>query len=104
MDYNIHNYTCNGQEMDIYINMNRDTNDNLCRHLIEIKKPSPSTWASTTSILHTMESLGNYTNGYFKDKGMQTQAYKNGAKFYYNLFTLQNYPRPMLHNGSIYST
>ena len=26
-----------------------------------------------------MESLGKSTNGYFKDKGMQTQAYKNEA-------------------------
>ena len=39
--------------MDIYINMNIDKYDKLCRHLVEIEKPSSSTWASTTSILHT---------------------------------------------------
>ena len=44
-----------GREIDISINVNRDANDNLCRHLIEIKKRSPSTSASTNSILHTME-------------------------------------------------
>ena len=101
MDTNIHNYTCNGQEMDISININRDTNDKLCRHLIKIEKPSPSTWASTTSILHAMTSsqrqltrvsLGNITNGFLEDKGMQTQAYKNGENFCYNIFTLQNSP------------
>ena len=49
------------------------------------------------------ESLGNNTNGFFKDKGMQTQAYKNGAQFHYNIFALQNSPPLMLHNSSIYS-
>ena len=39
-----------------------------------------------------------------KDKGMQTQAYKNGGKFCYNLLIdLQVYPPPMLHNSSICS-
>ena len=56
MDKNIHNYTCNGREMDISINMKKDTNDNLYRHLVEIERLSPSTWASTTSILNTKAS------------------------------------------------
>ena len=44
------------REMDISINMNKDKDDKLCRHLVEIEKPSPFTWASTTFILHTKES------------------------------------------------
>ena len=56
MDKNIHNYTSNGRELDISINMNIDKDDKLCWHLIEIEKVSPSTQASTTSILHTKES------------------------------------------------
>ena len=42
--------------MDISININIDTNDNLYRHLVEIEELSFSTWASTTSILHTNTS------------------------------------------------
>ena len=38
-----------------------------------------------------------------KDKGMQTQAYGNGAKFCYSFLTLKVSPTLMLHNGSIYS-
>ena len=56
MDRNIDNYIWNGCEFDIYINTNTYTNDNLYQHLIEIEKLSPSTWASTTSILHTKAS------------------------------------------------
>ena len=37
------------------LNVNKDTNDNLYKTLIEIKKLSPSTRASTTSILHIKE-------------------------------------------------
>ena len=101
MDKNIHNYTCNGLKMDISINVNRDTNDNVYRHLVEIEKLSPSTWATTFLILHTKASLGNHTNGCFKDKGMQTQVHKNGAQFHYSIFSLQSSPPLMLHNSSI---
>ena len=38
-----------------------------------------------------------------KDKGMQTQAYGNGAKFCYSFLTIKFSPTLMLHNGSIYS-
>ena len=51
----------------------------------------------------TKESLGKRINGYFKDKGIQTQAYKDGAQFLYNIFALQIYSPLMLHNSSIYS-
>ena len=33
-------------------------------------------------------SLGNNTNDYFKDKGMQTQVHKNGAQLHYSIFSL----------------
>ena len=99
MDTNIHNYTCNGQEMDISININRDTNDNLCPHLIEIEKLSPSRWTSTTSILHTKESSQrkwrasamNINGSINKDKGMQTQGNgnDNGDKLLYSFLTLK---------------
>ena len=78
MDKHIHNYTSNGLEMDISINLNKDKNDNLYQHLVKIEKLSPS----TTSILHNKASsqrqwqawemnINCYIN---KDKGMQTQA------------------------------
>ena len=41
--------------MDISINMNRDKDEKIRRHLIEIEKLIPYTWASTTSILYTKE-------------------------------------------------
>ena len=56
MDKNIYNYTCNGQEIDISINMNRVKDAKLYRYLVKIEKLSLSTWASTTSILHTKAS------------------------------------------------
>ena len=42
--------------MDISVNVKRDTNDNLCQHLVKIENSVSSTWASTTSILHIKES------------------------------------------------
>ena len=41
--------------MDISINVNTIKNYNLCQYLVRTEKSSPSTWASTTSILHVME-------------------------------------------------
>ena len=51
----------------------------------------------------TKASLGNNPIGCFKDKGMQTQAYKIGAQIRYNLFAIQSSPPLMLHSISIYS-
>ena len=34
-------------------------------------------------------SLGNITNGCFKDKGMPTQVHKNREQFHYNVFSLK---------------
>ena len=101
-----------GGEMDISINVKTKIQcDNLCQHLVETKKLSPSTWASTTSILHSKVSSKRQwrawemnTNGSInKYKGMQTQEYNNGERFCYIMFTLQVSPPLMLHNGSIYS-
>ena len=93
--------------MDISININKDTNDNLCRHLIEIESLhlgihqfNPPYKGNLTKI---KESLGNSTNGCFKDKGMQNQVYKKGAQFHYDIFSLQSDPPLMLHSSSIYS-
>ena len=96
--------------MDISINMSSDKDE---------KTLSTPSWNRETGSLHLVlhhfnppykgkltkikELLGNSANGCFKDKGMQTQAYKNGAKFLYYIFTLQNSPLSMLHNSSIYS-
>ena len=85
--------------------------DNLCRQLVRTEKPSSSTQASTTSILHSKERSQrqwraweiNIKSSIKKDKGMQTQAYGNGAKFCYSFLTLQVSPPPKLQNGSIYS-
>ena len=57
MDTNIHSYTCNGREMDIYINVNIDTNVSLCRHLVKIEKLNPPPLQSSISMK------------YHKDKG-----------------------------------
>ena len=101
-----------GREMNISINVKTKIQcDKLCQHFVEIKKPSPSTWASTTSILHRKErsqrqwrACDMNTNGSInKDKGMQTQVYGNGGEFCYSFLTLKISPPPMLHNGSIYS-
>ena len=98
--------------MDISINLKTKIQcDNPCRQLVKTKKPSSSTWASTTSILHnkarsqrqwrTWEmKINSFIN---KDQGMHTQAYGNGEKNRYSFLTLQVSPPPMLHNGSIYS-
>ena len=40
------------------------------------------------NITKTKKILGKSTNGCFKDKEMQTQLYKNGAQFYYIIFSL----------------
>ena len=45
-------------------------------------------------------NIKSYIN---KDKGIQTQAYDNGAKICYSFLTLKVSPPPMLPNGSIYS-
>ena len=46
-----------GREMDISINVKTNIQcDNLCWHIIRTEKPSPSTGASMTSILHTWKS------------------------------------------------
>ena len=46
-----------GQEMDISICIKTNIQcDNLYQHLVVTDKPSPSTWASTTSILHIRKS------------------------------------------------
>ena len=58
------------------LNINRDTNDNLCRHLVEIKKlspppkPPPLQSSISTQAHKTNASLGKSTNGCSKDKGM----------------------------------
>ena len=96
--------------MDISINMNIYKDDKLCRHLVKNRETeslqlglhhfNPPYKGNITKI---EESLGNNINGYFKDKGMQTQAYKNGTQFHYKIFVLQNSSHVMLHSSSIYS-
>ena len=96
--------------MDISININRDTNEKkFCEPYQNCKNESLHLG------LHNFNPLykGNLTkinprpgknaNGCFKDKGMKTQAYKNGEQFHYNIFDLQNSPSLMLHISSIYS-
>ena len=61
--------------------MNRDISDKLYRHLVEIKKSSPPLLQSCVSMASSQENgkIGSNINGFSKDKGMQTQVYKNGA-------------------------
>ena len=54
------------------------------------------------NLTNIKENLGNRTNGCFKEKGIHTQAYKNGEQFHYNSFALQNSPPSMLYTSSIY--
>ena len=67
------------------LNANRDTNDNLFQHLVEIKKSSPLLGPPPlkSSILMASSQdngkLGRSINGCSKEKGMQTQVRKNGA-------------------------
>ena len=65
-------------------------------------RPPPLQSSINGKLTKEITSLGKSTNGFFKGKGMQTQAYKNGEIFFYNLFTLKFYPPPMFHNISIY--
>ena len=57
-------------------NANIDTNDNLCRHLVEIEKPSPPPRPTplqssiSMGISQDNGNLGKSINGYSKDKGM----------------------------------
>ena len=89
-----------GHEMDILLMQKYRYNHNLYRKLIGTEKPSPSTWASTTSILHSKAGSQRQYQGWEmstnvsinKDKGMQTQAYNNGAICCYSLFTLKVSP------------
>ena len=78
-----------GQEMDIYINLKTQIQyNNLCRHLIRTEKPSSSTQASTTSILHSKASSQrkwrawdmNTKSSTNKVKAMENQVYGNRKK------------------------
>ena len=54
--------------------MNIDTSDNLCRHLVEMEKPSPPPRPPPLESSVSMEILGRATLCAQKDKGMQTQV------------------------------
>ena len=95
--------------MDISINIIRDTNDNLCRHLVEIDKPSPSNWASTTSILHTKTSSQRQRNAWeialmvdLRTKGCILKYIKMGHNSTVVSLLSKAILLPMLHNSSIY--
>ena len=91
------------------LNLNKYTNENLCWHLVEIKKrippprPPPLQSSISRQAHKTKEILGMSTNGCSKDKGMQTQVCKNKEKIHYSLFSLTISPPSMLQNRSIYS-
>ena len=45
---------------------------------------------------------GDIKSSINKDKGMYTQAHRNGENFHYSFLTLKVSPPPILHNISIY--
>ena len=87
MDTNIHSYTNTMDEKWIFLLIiNRYISDKLCCHLVETEKPSPPAMPPPHQYSISMTSsqdngkLGKSINGCSKDKGMQTQLYKNGAQ------------------------
>ena len=91
--------------MDISINMNRDTNDNLCRHLVEIEKLSPS----TTSILHTKASSQRSRQAWEitlmvapRTKGCRLKYIRMGHNSTIVSLISKIIPPLMLHSSSIY--
>ena len=110
MDKKIHSYTHTMDEEWIFkLIINIDTSDKLCRHLVEIERPSPPPGPPPLQSSISMEisqadkgNLGKSIKVYSKDKGMQTQVCKNGAQFHYNLFSLTSHPPSMLPSSSIY--
>ena len=87
----------------------RDISDKLCRHLVEIKRPScpprSPPLQSSISMASSQDNgkLGKSINGFSKDKAMQTQVFKNGAQIHYSFFALTNSPPLMHQSSSIYS-
>ena len=82
--------------------MNRDNSDKLCWHLVEMEKLSPPPRHPWKDHM-IMASLGRATMRAQKEKGMQTQAYMNGATMSYSFLAHKCSP-PLMHpRGSIYS-
>ena len=76
------------------LSINININDKLCWNLVEIKKmsppPRPPPLQSSILMASSQDNgkIGKIIIVFSKDKGMQTQVYKNGAQIQYSSFSL----------------
>ena len=91
------------------LNVNKDTNENLYRHLIEIKKPSPPPGPPPLQSSKSMASsqdngnLGKSINGFSKGQRDADSSIREWGTNPYSSFVVISSP-PLMHlSSSIYS-